>query len=211
MKLLQTIYHLVVDQSGSMSNCIENTITGFNEQIRHIRKLEEEFPEQEISIGLTLFNTTVMHRYLQSSPSMAPYLTVETYVPGGSTALLDAIGSTVSRLEMVQKESSEEVQTNVVVVIITDGYENASREFSLRDIRTLISRLEQTQKWTFSFIGATLDAVEVAAQMNISRKNSMMFAKENMKEGVWDKLSSSMSRYTEKRRSGQKTDSLFED
>ncbi len=211
MKTQKTIYHLIVDQSGSMSNCVENTITGFNEQITHIRRLEELYPDQEMTIGLTLFNSKVTHQHFQSAPSIAPFLNVQTYVPNGSTALLDAIGSAVHRLDAAHKDASRTIPTTVVVVIITDGYENASREFSLQDIRTLISRLEASEKWTFSFMGATLDAIDVAARMNIRNSNSMVFDKQTMKEGVWNKLSTSMTHYSEKRKTGRRTDSLFEE
>src|SRR5688572_12636391 len=194
-----------------MSKCIENTITGFNEQITHIRRLEEQYPEQEFTIGLTLFNDHVKHLHLQSSPISAPFLTNETYQPDGSTSLLDAIGVTSQLLEATQNESIRRIPTTVVVVIITDGHENSSREYQLKDISTLISRLEETGTWTFSFLGATLDAIEVAEQMNIRRTNSMSFEKSMMKEEVWNKLNSSMSLYAEKKKTGRKTDSLFEE
>src|SRR5687768_6242931 len=119
MKTQKTIYHLIVDRSGSMINCVENTITGFNEQITHIRRLEEQYPEQEFTIGLTLFNDHVKHLHLQSSPVSAPFLTNETYQPDGSTSLLDAIGVTSQLLKATQNESNRRIPTTVVVVIIT--------------------------------------------------------------------------------------------
>lgn len=211
MKSQKTIYHLIVDRSGSMGNCTENTITGFNEQIMHIRRLEEQYPEQELTIGLTLFNNHIKHLLFQSAPLAAPLLTTESYQPGGSTSLLDAIGSTTLNLEKAQKEANHLIPTTVVIVIITDGHENSSREFSLVDIRALISKLEATGNWTFSFLGATLDAVDVAESMNINRNNSAQFQRRTMKEGVWNKLSDSMSSYSEKKRTGKKTDSFFEE
>jgi len=98
-------------------------------------------------------------------------LTNKTYRPNGSTALLDAIGLTVARIESdIAMAKSKEIDATAVIVIITDGYENASSLFNLAMIRSTISRLEESGKWTFSFIGATLDAVDVAEQMAIKNK-----------------------------------------
>ncbi len=211
MKTQKTIYHLIVDRSGSMSDCIENTINGFNEQILHIRQMEELYPEQEITIGLSMFNSEVVHKLLHEKPTLAPMLTTETYRPNGNTALLDAIGITTANLEKDQQEANRTIPTTVVVVILTDGHENSSRVFRLAVIRKLISRLEESGQWTFSFMGATLDAVDVAEQMNIRRHNSRSFDKHTMKNEVWDKLGTSMSSYFEKKRSGSNLDKLFED
>ena len=79
----------------------------------------------------------------------------------------------------------------------------------MSEIRNTISRLEETGKWTFSFIGATLDAVDVAATMAIKQQNSFAFEKANMKSGVFDKLSSSMENYMHKKRSGEDLDDFF--
>jgi len=194
-----------------MGNCIENTITGFNEQIQHIRQLEEQYPEQEITVGLSMFNSVVNHQVLHAKPALTPMLTTETYRPGGQTALLDAIGMTTAELEKDQLEANRTIPTTVVVVIITDGHENNSRVFTLSDIRKMISRLEEAGNWTFSFMGATLDAVDVADQMSIRRHNSRSFDKSTMKNEVWDTLGNSMSSYFEKKRTGRKLDNLFED
>jgi hypothetical protein len=64
-----------------------------------------------------------------------------------------------------------EIPTTFVVVILTDGFENSSRNYTLEDIRTIITRLEATGNWTFSFIGATLYVVDIAEQMSIKRQN----------------------------------------
>ena len=130
--------------------------------------------------------------------------------PAGSTALLDAIGLTIKKLENEQFESNNTIPTTVVVVIITDGYENCSHNFSLSDIKQTISRLEATEKWTFSFIGATLDAVDVAESFNIKRVNSMSFVKNQMNEEVFEKLNFSMRSYMDKKSRGEKLDNLFD-
>jgi hypothetical protein len=209
MKKQKTIYHLVVDKSGSMADVIHQTITGYNEQIQQIQAVQKEFPEQLITVGLTSFNGEVDHHYFVVPAINAAFLNSETYVPDGSTALFDAIGASVQKLEQQQARDSRDYDTTVVVIVLTDGYENSSRNFRLADIKRMIGRLEETGKWTFSFIGATLDAVDVAARMDIKSRNSFVFSKASMKEEVWDKLGSSLRTYADKRRKGENLDDLY--
>ena len=83
MKKRKTIYHLVVDKSGSMSDCIDSTINGFNEQVNRIKLKGLEFEEEEITMGLTTFNNHVDHHYFQSNPSTIELLNHITYRPNG--------------------------------------------------------------------------------------------------------------------------------
>ena len=209
MQKQKTIYHLIVDKSGSMSDCIEQTISGFNEQVNKIQQLEKEYSEQEITIGLTTFNHEVYHHFFQSPPTAVRKLNTDTYRPDGTTALIDAIGMTIQNIENETQHHQDQVNTTVVIVILTDGHENASRIFKLEDIKKAISRLEKTGKWTFSFIGATLDAVDIAESMSIKRQNSFMFEKSNMKSGLFDRLGQSMDNYMNKKRSGRDLGDLF--
>ena len=211
MSKQKTIYHLIVDKSGSMSDCIENTILGFNEQVIKINQLAKEFPNQEVSIGLTTFNEEVHHLFFQKNPDAVERLAEKTYRPSGTTALLDAIGLSVQQLQKEAAISELRTATTVVVVIITDGHENSSRTFTFDQIRKQIRELEASEKWTFSFIGATLDAVDVAEELAINRKNSFSFEKSEMNSAVWDKLSDSMHSYLDKKTMGKKLDNLFED
>lgn len=210
MQKQRTIYHLIVDRSGSMSDCIDATINGYNEQLHRIRNMQTEFPEQDIRIGLTMFNTNIdMQAVAQDLKNAAP-LSRENYVPSGSTSLYDAIGQSVLQLEEMYSRQSD-LPATFVIVVLTDGYENSSKLFNLQQIRSLIQRLEATEKWTFSFIGATLDAVEVAQTMAIKATNSYSFEKNSMKSAVWDKLSDSMRFYLNKKSRGGSLSDLFEE
>jgi hypothetical protein len=202
MKTKKTIYHLIVDKSGSMSDCIDRTIEGFNEQLKSICKLADKYPEQDITIGLTMFNERVQPLFYETAPDIVRPLTVNSYWTEGSTALLDAIGETISYLQQAYVRSQQFIPTTVVVVILTDGYENASSKYRLPEVKTMISGMEETGKWTFSFIGATLDAVKIAEQMSIKRENSYRFEKSKMKEGVWDRLGIAMDLYMDKKEKG---------
>jgi hypothetical protein len=196
MQKQHTIYHIIVDKSGSMGDSIEQTISGFNEQLTKIRELGIEFPQQQISVGLTTFNNRITHHYFQENPALAPLLNDSTYRPNGSTALLDAIGSVVHEVRKRMILSETEIgKTTAVIVIITDGYENSSKCYTLNDIRRSISELEETGCWTFSYLGATLDAVDIANELSIKRQNSFSYDKSKMKDGVWDTLAFSMKSY----------------
>ena len=208
MKTQRTVYHLIIDKSGSMSDCIDATINGFNDQLNKIRSLELEYPEQEILIGLTTFNDEVENHFVLQNLSVLTTFSRKNYRPNGSTALFDAIGQTCLMLEE-RNRLDQKIPTTHVIVILTDGHENSSRNFNLGQIRSLIERLEKTEAWTFSFIGATLDAVEVAVSMSIKSQNSFAFEKHSMKSEVWDKLSNSMSSYAKKKSLGERFDDLF--
>ena len=209
MKTQRTIYHLIVDRSGSMSDCIDATINGYNEQLNRIRSMQDEFPEQDIRVGLTMFNTTIDMQAVAKDLKNATRLSKNNYIPDGGTALYDAIGQTTLHLEEACSRPSD-LPTTFVVVVLTDGYENSSRLFNLQQIRSLIQRLEATEKWTFSFIGATLDAVEVAEQMSIRANNSFSFEKQSMETAVWDKLSDSMHSYFNKKSRGENLSDLYD-
>jgi len=209
MKTRKTIYHLIVDKSGSMMDCLDNTINGFNEQVNRIKLKSLEFLEEEITLGLTTFNTSVNHHYFQQNPKELVMLNYENFRPSGSTALLDAVGETITEIE--NQIAASLIPTTVIIVILTDGYENASKMYNLEKIRNMISKLEETGKWTFSFIGATLDAVDVATSMSIKSHNSFSFAKNEMKNSVWDKLDKSVGSYFNKKRENRNLNNFFED
>ncbi len=209
MKKKKTIYHILVDKSGSMSDCISGTIEGFNEQIASIRRLGEEFPEQEMVIGLTTFNGRVEHKFVCKAASEAYLMNTQNYVPSGSTALLDAIGQTIALIDEEKAVAENEMPTTVVMIILTDGYENSSKSYSHAEVQQMIERRQETGSWTFSYLGATLDAVNVAEKLSIKRNNSISFDKAKIKTEIWDRMSSSLRDYSYKKEMNQDLSDLF--
>jgi len=209
MKKQKTIYHLVVDKSGSMSDCITGTIEGFNEQLASIRNLGVEFPEQEMVIGLTTFNGRVEHKFVCAPPTEAYLMNRENYVPSGSTALLDAIGKSIALIDEQKAAAEKEMPTTVVMVILTDGHENCSKYYSHPEVQQMIQCRQETGSWTFSYLGATLDAVDVAERLSIKRNNSISFDKRDIKTQIWDRVSSSMRDYNLKKIKGEDLSDLF--
>jgi hypothetical protein len=209
MKTQKTIYQIIVDKSGSMCNCIDQTINGFNEQLTKIRELELEFPEQLITVGVTTFNHEVNHQYFMQPVDNAFRMNEENYRPDGSTAMLDAMAMTLKKLSELQEQSNREIPTTVVMVVLTDGYENASRSYTLKNVKEMIEERELSGKWTFSFLGATLDAIDIAEGMSIRRENSVFFEKASMKDSVWEKLNDSFRRYYDRKRKGEDLRKMF--
>ena len=176
MKNNKTIYHFVVDQSGSMSDCVNQTLKGLADQRKEILAIANEFPEQEIRVGLTVFDHVVELKYSNLSVTELSRMNSFQYQPNGQTALLDAIGMSVAATERLMANEGD----SAVIIILTDGYENASKEYSHKQIKELIQAKEETGKWSFTYLGATLDAVEIAKSMNIKAENSFAFEKKNM-------------------------------
>src|SRR5262249_11735119 len=107
----------------------------------------------------------------------APLLNDKTFVPRGTTALLDAIGRTINvtgkRLAALPESARPE---KVIFVILTDGYENSSREFKVEQINDMIRHQRDVYAWEFVFIGANQDAITSASQMGIQAANALTFA-----------------------------------
>ena len=208
MKNKRTYYHLILDRSGSMNICIEQTVDGVNQQIRRIKEVAEKFPDQELVTSLTLFNnkaTCVWNRLL---PGQLRELTFSDYKPDRTTALLDAIGTTIREMQRTAGPEIEANEASAVVVIITDGYENSSVRWSHEQVASLINELEQKGRWTFSYIGATLDAVEIAIRFSIKKDNAMQF---NVSDSfiMYNKLNQSIEHYIEEKQESKiKTDFL---
>ena len=148
MKNKKTLYHFVLDKSGSMNNCRETTIKGFNNQLNTIKQLQSEFPEQEFEVSLTIFDNTIDNIFTQRGLNAFEKLTPAMYQPNGCTALLDAIGMSINQIRISNESKILNDEMSVVMVILTDGMENASREFTYHNIARSIKTLEETEKWS---------------------------------------------------------------
>jgi hypothetical protein len=162
---------IILDRSGSMESCKESTVAGFNEFIR----TQKEIPG-EAMVKLVQFDDqyeTVFDKPLKECPE----LTQSTFVPRGSTALLDAQGRTVVELgrELAALAESQR-PSKVIVVTLTDGLENASKEYDLEEIGKLIREQRDKYNWDFVFLGANQDAIATAAAMSIPLPSAMSYS-----------------------------------
>jgi hypothetical protein len=175
----KTIYQVIVDQSGSMSGSEKQVVDGFNEKTQAVKNIQKDFPNQEIVMGLRFFNTIVDNNTVDFKPvNQIEPLSIHTYNPNGGTALLDAIGKSIYDIKTKFGHEIEENLATVVLIIITDGYENTSRFYTYPDIRRMINELEATEKWNFNFIGADLDAMEASKNFGIHHQAQMSISKE---------------------------------
>ena len=201
MKNKKTLYHFVLDKSGSMSNCRETTIQGFNAQLETIKSLQNEFPEQKFEVSLTIFDHEVDHVLTHIGVNNFKDLIYNQYLPSGTTALLDAIGTSINQIRIKNESSILNDEMSVVMVILTDGMENASREFTYHQIAATIAQLESTDKWSFTFLGADIDAIHTSKMLNIRQENVISFNKSDM-NSMMDELSQGMHLYSKSKDSG---------
>lgn len=168
----------ILDRSGSMRGLENDTIGGFNGMIEKQKK-----QEGEANVTTVLFDDgyDLLH---DRFPIVAiKTMTEKEYYVRGCTALLDAIGQTIQKMENVRKHLPEEMRAEkVIFVITTDGLENASREYSQSEIRRMIEKQKEKYGWEFLFLGANMDAVAEAKKFGIAEDRSVTF--ENDSAGV---------------------------
>ena len=154
----------ILDSSGSMFGLESDTIGGFNSVIN----------QQKNVVGKAFVTTVFFNHKSQiihdrvDIQQIKP-LTAQDYTAQGSTALLDAIGDTINHIRHIHQYAREEdVPSRTIVVITTDGLENASKVHSLEEVKKLIIHQKQEKGWEFLFLGANIDAIQVAQTMGIS-------------------------------------------
>ena len=206
----RTIYQMIVDQSGSMSGTENQVISGFNEQLQAMQSMQDKFPEQEIAISLKFFNENVGNNIKNCLPvkSCAPMVGAD-YRPHGSTALLDAIGKSIYDIKTQFGHAIGQEGTTVVFIIITDGYENASRMYTYEDIARMIKDLEATENWNFTFMGADLDAISASSRLGIDRNSTFSFDKSDYQRVSREVMGEAMEEYSRKKERGEKTKGFF--
>ena len=151
-----------------MSGLESDTIGGFNSMIAKQKK------EGDAIVSTVLFSngTEILHDRV--SLTDVKKLTKKEYFVTGSTALLDAVGQTIQRIKRVQKTDPEGRPETTLFVIITDGYENSSREYTYKKVRELIEK-QKAKGWDFLFLGANIDVAEEAERFGIRRKNAVEY------------------------------------
>ena len=173
-------------------DCIRRTaLTGCNETIQSIRSMQRNHPEQEHYVTLVSFNSDAITNLILDNVKIteAKELTEKDYVPDSCTPLYDAVGLSVLSLE--KKISGDD--SCVLVTIITDGLENASREFNANKVRQLVEERKK-RNWTFAFIGANQDEVMEADKIGIH--NSMSFEQsEGGTRRMFRKFGSAMAKF----------------
>jgi uncharacterized protein YegL len=168
----------VLDRSGSMASMTKEAIGGFNGFLDSQQKLPGE-----AKLTLVLFDNEYIVAQNGRPIKEVPPLDETTYVPRGTTALLDAIGRTINTIgERLNKTPEIERPAKVLIVILTDGLENASQEFKPKQIHWMIEHQREIYSWEFIYLGANQDAIEVGEQLGVAPQHAATF--DETPEGV---------------------------
>jgi uncharacterized protein YegL len=170
----------ILDRSGSMSGLESDTIGGFNANLEAHRKLGGE-----VRVTAALFDDKYELLHDRHDIRAVAPMTEKEYQVGGTTALLDAVGETVQKIRNVQKRQTEEFRAEkVIFVIITDGQENASREYGYADVKKLIEHQQKKHGWEFIFLGANMDAFAEAGKLGIPLDHASGFVADHAGVGA---------------------------
>ena len=160
----------LIDKSGSMGRLVDDTIEGFNSFV------DGQKDETKTTLTTVLFDSMckTIHNVLDVY-EVEP-MTKEDYIPGGFTAMLDAVGETINTVQNRHDDMGDAKPDSVLFVITTDGEENSSRKFTKADIERMIKHQTNGHGWEFIFLGANIDAVKEAESIGISANRAVNYA-----------------------------------
>lgn len=166
----------ILDKSGSMRGLEKDTIGGYNSMLE-----KQKAEEGSAHVTTVLFDTHVELLHDRLPLGCVKPLTEKEYCVGGKTALLDAVGTTIQRINEIQNAEPEESRAGkVIFVITTDGFENASRKFTYPILKNLIESQQKELGWEFMFLGANMDAVSEAGKLGIQPDRAASFVNDSI-------------------------------
>lgn len=201
MKKHHTEIVFILDRSGSMQAMVEPAISGFNRLLR-----EQQQVPGHARFSLVLFDDQYERPFHSVPIAEVVELDTSTFVPRGSTALLDAIGRTIDELGIqLAATAATDRPDQVIIAILTDGQENCSTLYTWEAVAKRIRHQTDKYQWQFLFLGANQDAIATAGRMNIHASNTANFA---MNEHSYDSSKGALSRKMSavRRRSQGETD-----
>lgn len=155
----------ILDRSGSMEDLEADTIGGFNSMIK-----KQKASKVNALVTTVLFDDESIVLHDRVKVDEVPEITNKEYYARGTTALLDAVGSTIKHIETIQKYARKEDRpAKTLFMITTDGLENASKTYTFKKVKQLIEKHKENNGWEFLFIGSNMDAIEAASKIGISR------------------------------------------
>lgn len=185
--LALTRLHFILDESGSMDSCRQSTIDGFNEYLNGLRKDTNKY-----LVSLTKFEGgNIENVFNDIKLPKVRAITSDDFVPAGMTNLNDAIGGTLKSMEVNKPRTPH----NTLVVIMTDGHENASREWTRDAVADLI-KIKEKDGWTVTFLGANIDTQAVSSGYAISIDNARSYSTKGMR-GTMRNLSEATTLYAQ--------------
>lgn len=184
---------IIIDQSGSMGRIRDDMVGG----LRSLLDEQKRLPGR-LSVDMVRFDHTIEFSHKMAEPDNVE-ITID---PRGQTALHDAIGLGINDFaQRIDALPEGDAPTAIQVVVVTDGAENSSKEYSAEQVRELITRKQADARWDFVFLGANQDAVTTGGRLGFRQDASMTFSPRGSEVR---RTTRSMSRYMHDRRSGQR-------
>jgi len=192
MKENSTEIIAIIDRSGSMGNMTNDVIGGMNQFIKDQKNLEGE-----AKFSLILFDHVINHVYERIPIADVPLFDNTTYYVGGSTAMYDAIAYAMNTIGSdLHKTDESERPSKVLFCIMTDGEDNASKEYNAKNIKDMIQHQTEKYSWEFVFMAANINVAQAADMIGIRNENSFAFASNSTgMRGAYDTLSNYTTSY----------------
>jgi hypothetical protein len=194
MKRDYTHITVILDRTGSMESIRDDTIGGFNAFLK-----DQQAEQGKATFTLIQFDSQDSHEVIHKFMPIGevPALTRETYVPRATTPLLDAMGMGINELEEnLSAIEEDERPAKVLLVTVTDGMENASREFTRDQVKKMIKDKTKNSSWEFVFLSADLDAMGDAMSLGIHSEKALLYRKNSMgSDSAWASISGVTSAY----------------
>lgn len=204
METSTTHYLFILDKSGSMANCWNETLDALGHQYQLIEQHCLKHPEQPVRASLVYFNVRSQRAFWNIDGTELSQQPFRFGHPAGGTALMDAIGLSIHQLQVRMKP-----QDDAIVMMLTDGEENSSKVYSFQQISEFMGQLKETGKWTFTLLGADVDAFEAIGQkLKMNRNQVFMYKKSQTKE-AFDEVNEKMIHFFEKKSKGESTKDAF--
>lgn len=161
----------ILDRSGSMESIKDDTIGGFNNFLKEQQKLDDP-----ARISMYLFDHEYKALYESVDIREAPILDNSNYIPRGRTALYDAVGRTLATIDEKFKQINiNDMPEKVIILIVTDGAENASKEYNGNTINDMIGHHKKVNNWEFVFLSADETSFNDSAFSNVGINNTIMY------------------------------------
>ena len=177
---LQNVYNLIIlDESGSMRAIEKEAISGLNETFQTIAAAQKEHTQQRHFVSLVTFNSLRIHNVYDRKTMGDDGLKWDDYHPQDCTPLFDAMGSAIDSLR--KYVTADDI---VLVTIITDGMENASKRYSGKQIKEMVSELK-SQGWVFAYIGTNQDVDSIADEMGVRNRMGYHYSSEGVRD-MWE-------------------------
>jgi len=162
----------ILDRSGSMQCLKDEAVQAFNQQVETIKKTSKGMTTR---VSLVTFSTTPDEpKYWNEPLKSLKKLTLNDYKPEGMTAMLDAVAITVNKLLQLEDANNENV--SFLVIVVSDGQENNSKEFGWNNVAKIIQEAKATNRWTFTYLGANQDLGIIQQRLSIDKGNISLFA-----------------------------------